>query len=146
MKRIEFNQRQTSDSHFSSTVLCLFSLPNKQIQRRLVGQLRRSKSLRCLLQTLEVLYGLNTQFKSSIIITHNHRILVHLKGRYSPHMIHTLFHTLSKSKCLMRAIDDNHNLTSVQNRAYTHCQSSLRNLIDIIIEETAICQNSIIGL
>lgn len=106
----------------------------------------RSERLSSLLKTLEVLDSLDTKLQSGILITHNHSILVHLERGDGPHVVHSLLDTLRESKRLVASINDDNHFTGVQNGADTDSQRSLRDLVDIIVEETTVRHDGIVRL
>ena len=105
-----------------------------------------SKRLSSLLETLEVLDSLDTELQRSILIAHDHGVLVHLERRHGPHVVDTLLNTLGEGKGLVATINDDNHLAGVQNGAHTNGQRRLRDLVDIVVEETTVRHNRVVGL
>lgn len=62
-----------------------------------------------------------------------------LQAANRPHMIYWFFNTVTKGTGLVVAIHHNHHLFGIHDGTDTDSKSGLENQIDIIIEETAIC-------
>ena len=114
--------------------------------RPLVGQLRRTKGVGRLLQSLEVLHRLHAELQRGVVVADDHGVLVHLQAGNRPHVVHALLHALGQSERLVGAVDDDDHLASVQDSADTYGQRRLGHLVDVVVEETAVRHNSVVRL
>ncbi len=70
-------------------------------------------------------------------------MLVHLQSRDGPHVVHRALDSSLQSATLCVTIHQNHHLLSSHHCAYANGKSGLRNLINIVVEETAVGNNRI---
>ena len=59
-------------------------------------------------------------------------------------MVHSLLDALRQRERLVRSVDDDDHLASVQNGAHTHSQRRLRHFVDVVIEEAAVRDHRVV--
>ena len=91
------------------------------------------------------LHSLHTQLKRGILIAHNHGVRVQLQAGKRPHVVNPLFHTTLQGGGLASTENNNHDLAGLQNGLHTDCQSHLRHLFEVIVEEAAVGEDSLVG-
>jgi hypothetical protein len=89
--------------------------------------------------------SLHLQFQSRVFVYHNHRMRMELQTRKCPHMIDTSLDALLQCHCLMSTSDDNHNFSCFKHSLDAHRQGHLWDLLQVIIEESRVRKDSVIG-
>mmetsp|Transcript_28081 Transcript_28081/g.39622 ORF Transcript_28081/g.39622 Transcript_28081/m.39622 type:complete len:228 (+) Transcript_28081:1014-1697(+) len=90
------------------------------------------------LQALEIFHCLDSQFSCGVFIATDHSLWMHLDGRDSPHVIHTLFYSFVKSKGLVASCNNNNNFSSCHHSCNTHSQSHLGHFVNVTSKESSI--------
>ena len=96
-----------------------------------------------LLDVLEVAICSNLEFLSSSLVGYDDTVLVELKNRDCPHLCNRSLNSSLQSACLVVAITKNHNLASSHHSAYTNSESGCRNLLNVVVEETRVGNDSV---
>lgn len=96
------------------------------------------------LNILEVFIGSVLQFIRGIFITDNDGMGMLLQAADSPHVVDWLFNTMTEGTCLVMTIHHDHNLLGIHHSADTNCKRGLRNLVNVIIKETAVSNHCIL--
>ena len=79
------------------------------------------------------------QFVYCIFVADDNGMGMLLQATDGPYVVDRLFYTVTKGAGFVVAIHHNHHLLGVHDCANTNGQSGLGNQVDIIIEETTIC-------
>lgn len=68
-----------------------------------------------------------------------------LQTTQCPHVVHPLLNTSLQRQRLPRPQNDNHHFPSLQNRLHTHRQRHLGHFVQIMVEESGVRQDGVIG-
>ena len=98
-----------------------------------------------LVDLLEVLVGVHLQLAAGSFITGDDAILMQLQRGNGPCVIHTAFYTVTESSCLVMSADDQQNLLGIADSTNTDGQCGLGHLIGVIVEETGVDDQGILG-
>ena len=102
-------------------------------------------SLLVLVDFLEVLVGVNLQLAAGSLVASNDAIGMQLQSRDGPGMVNTALHAVTERSCLVVTADQQKNLLGIADSANTNGQSGLGNLVGVIVEETGVDDQSILG-
>ena len=98
-----------------------------------------------LIDFLEVLVSIHLQLTAGSLIAGNNAVLVQLQSGDGPGMVHAAFHAVAQSTSLVVTADEQQDLLGIADGADANGQSGLGNLIGIVIEETGIDDEGILG-
>ena len=85
------------------------------------------------------------QFVGCIFITNDDSMGMHLQATDSPHVVDSLFNTMTKGTGFVMAIDHNHHLLGIHHSTDTYSQGGLGNQIYVVVKETAVGYDGICG-
>jgi len=98
-----------------------------------------------LVDFLEVLIGVHLQLTAGSLVASNDSIGVHLQSADSPSVINAALNTVAQSPCLVVAVDNQKNLLGIANSTNANGKCSLGHLVGVIVEETGVHDQSVLG-
>ena len=105
------------------------------INDRFAADLFPKKSNIILFYILKVLHGAVLQLITGRVVADYDALRVHLQHADRPHLADTAFDGMGQGAGLAVAVGQDHHLATVHDCTYTHRQSGLRHLVDVVLEE-----------
>lgn len=68
-----------------------------------------------------------------------------LESRNRPHVVDTFFDRFVQSEALVGTGDQNHNFFRIHDSANADSQSLFRNFFEVVVEESGVCLQSVLG-
>ena len=104
-----------------------------------------SELLLVLVNFLEILIRVDLKLAASSLVASDDAVLVELESRDSPSVVYAALNAVTESASLVVSADEEENLLCVANGADANGKCGLGNLIGVVIEETGVNDEGVLG-